>query len=103
MESDSLTVVEQACDLFFPDAFTPNGDGLNDVLFARLNMDIMSLKEFSVFNRWGERVFYTTNQSSGWDGTDKSTPSEQGVYVYLIRYAQSGVDKILKGNVTLIR
>ena len=54
--------------IFVPNAFTPNGDGHNDVLHAR-PVGIRDFKYFAIYNRWGQRIFYTTDPSVGWDGT----------------------------------
>ncbi|HET6255807.1 MAG TPA: gliding motility-associated C-terminal domain-containing protein [Puia sp.] len=59
--------VYSVADIFVPNAFTPNGDGHNDVLHAR-PVGIRDFKFFAVYNRWGQRIFYTTDSSAGWDG-----------------------------------
>src|SRR5690606_9499157 len=68
----TVTVYELVCDepdIFIPNTFTPNGDGNNDLLFVR-GRHITDL-ELMVFDRWGEKVFETRDQSIGWDGTFK--------------------------------
>ena len=87
-----------------PSAFTPNGDGLNDV-FRLCNMMYQRLIEFSVFNRWGQMVFHnTTDPKKGWDGTFNGTPQDIGVYNYLIILSRpDGTNITYKGEVTLIR
>ena len=60
--------VYSVSDIFVPNAFTPNGDGHNDVLHAR-PVGIRDFKFFAIYNRWGQRIFYTTDPSVGWDGT----------------------------------
>ena len=87
-----------------PSAFTPNGDGLNDV-FRLCNMKYQRLIEFSVFNRWGQMVFHnTTDPKKGWDGTFNGTPQDIGVYNYLIILSRpDGTNITYKGEVTLIR
>jgi gliding motility-associated-like protein len=88
-------------EIFVPDAFSPNSDGINDKVFVR-----GSIKEFSfsVFNRWGEVVFRTQNQSQGWDGSYRSKELDAGVFVYYL----SGTDATgnsfnKKGNITLVK
>jgi gliding motility-associated-like protein len=88
-------------EIFVPDAFSPNSDGINDKVFVR-----GSIKEFSfsVFNRWGEIVFRTQNQSQGWDGSYRSKELDAGVFVYYL----SGTDATgnsfnKKGNITLVK
>jgi gliding motility-associated-like protein len=88
-----------------PSAFTPNGDGLNDV-FKPIGMKYRQLVDFRVFNRWGEQVFYSNNAKNGWDGTYKGEPQEMSVYYYTVTVARPGGDGenvVYKGEVTLIR
>jgi gliding motility-associated-like protein len=86
-----------------PSAFTPNGDGLNDV-FKPLGMKYQSLIEFSIYNRWGQRIFTTNNKEEGWDGTFNGVKQDMDVYNYLLIVAMdNGTNKVLKGTVTLIR
>jgi len=106
-KSDSVTifVFESVCGeptIFVPNAFSPNGDGENDELFVRGN-NITDLK-FSVFNRWGEKVFETTDQSRGWDGKYKGELANPAVFVYQLEViCGDGQEYFSKGNVTLIR
>jgi gliding motility-associated-like protein len=100
-----LTVIEVICDdpyIFVPNAFTPNGDGTNDVLYVySLYADELY---FAIYNRWGEKVFETTDMNRGWDGTFKGRESDPGVFDYYLEvrcYNQKVFRK--KGNITLIR
>jgi hypothetical protein len=71
--------------LVVPDAFTPNGDGVNDYFFPRF-INIESL-EFWVLNKWGETVFYTSDlQSPGWDGKIRDEIGTPGNYVYKLKF-----------------
>ncbi|MES2679103.1 MAG: gliding motility-associated C-terminal domain-containing protein [Bacteroidota bacterium] len=91
-------------DVTMPTGFTPNGDGIND-LFQPLGSAIYS-KEFdmSVWNRWGQEVYRSTDPTSGWDGSFKGQPAQTGVYAYVISYKNFyNESKILKGNLTLLR
>lgn len=83
--------------------FTPNGDGLNDVLTPYL-IGMKALKSFSVFNRWGNMVFYSTKYGESWDGKIKGLEAEAGVYVWQLEYYDKS-DTLIKqkGTVTLIR
>jgi gliding motility-associated-like protein len=86
-----------------PNAFTPNGDGKNDV-FRLGNLRYQKLQAFYVFNRWGQEVFNTNDPKAGWDGTFKGQPQEMGVYNYVIQLAiPNGKVEVVKGTVTLIR
>lgn len=85
-----------------PTAFSPNGDGANDVLYVR-GYSIQSL-DFRVFNRWGEQVFETQNQSVGWDGTYKGKPQEMDAYAFTLQVTfYDGTTMHKQGNVTLLR
>lgn len=90
-------------ELFIPSAFTPNNDGLNDVLKV-LPVGIKTFYSFSVYNRFGNRLFYTTDYSIGWDGTFRGEKSITGTYVYLIRALDYyGKEILKKGTVLLLR
>jgi gliding motility-associated-like protein len=89
---------------YIPTAFTPNGDGLND-LFRMRGLKYQRIVDFKVYNRWGEVVYdYRTGDAQGWDGTFKGQPADMGVYNYAIILAKPGhTDIVYKGDVTLIR
>jgi len=89
---------------YIPTAFTPNGDGLND-LFRIRGLKHQRIVDFKIYNRWGQMVYdYRTGDPQGWDGTFNGVPQEMGVYNYAIILAKpANVDKVYKGDVTLIR
>tara|TARA_Y100000593_G_C4322928_1_gene344898 strand:- start:9622 stop:12618 length:2997 start_codon:yes stop_codon:yes gene_type:complete len=88
--------------IYIPNAFTPNGDGKNDVLYLRGEyIEEMDLK---IFDRWGELVFETDKQGIGWDGTFKGELVEPAVFVYHLKVKCSGGEEFFKkGNITVIR
>ena len=89
--------------LTMPSAFTPNGDGLNDLLqyIVRGNF---TLGSFSIYNRWGEKVWTTNDPSIGWDGMNHGHDCEIGTYVYFVEGLDAAGSPIsIKGNVTLLR
>ena len=91
------------CDVFVPSAFTPNGDGLNDLFKAKINC---VSKEFhcKIFNRWGQTIFESSDINYGWNGTYSGILMPPGSYVYYIAYkTSSGILKTAKGIVTLIK
>lgn len=90
--------------LRMPNAFTPNGDGKNDI-FRIPPSTPQQIKHFSVFDRWGTRVFITTDGSQGWNGTYNSMPQPAGTYVWQIEYKDllTGKTVLAKGTVVLIR
>jgi len=102
--TDSVKIgVDYGDAVFIPSAFTPNGDGKNDV-FRVGSISFQKLNEFRVFNRWGQEIFSTTNAAKGWDGSFQGVPQDPGVYQYIIRLAYpDGKIETYKGNVTLIR
>lgn len=86
-----------------PNAFTPNGDGLNDCFGIQYWGSVMKL-EFSIYNRWGERVFYTTDPTVCWNGTYKGVYQDAGVFVYMIRASTVCSEEVFrKGTFVLIR
>lgn len=89
-------------DVFVPNTFTPNNDGQNDIFIVR-GLKIQEMY-FAVYNRWGERVFETTDKTQGWDGVYKGKPADIGVFGwYLTVKCFNGEETFRKGNVTLIR
>lgn len=96
-------IVDKRDDLFVPSAFSPNGDGKND-LFRVTNLSFQRIMEFRVFNRWGQEVYSTNDSRAGWDGTWGGVPQDMGTYTYLIRVAYpDGFVETYKGETTLIR
>jgi gliding motility-associated-like protein len=91
--------------LLLPTGFSPNGDGVNDIFrIMQPTLNLKTLLEFSVYNRWGEKVFSTADVSEGWNGTFKGVAQEMSVYVwYLIGKTYDGETVYKKGNVTLVR
>lgn len=85
-----------------PTGFSPNDDGNNDVLNVYGIADASSY-ELEVYNRWGERIFFSTNKSEGWDGKFNGTPVPAGVYAYRYNIVLNGKTYAAKGNVTLVR
>ena len=86
-----------------PDAFTPNNDGINDIIYVN-GLGIKEMKEFKIFNRWGELVFETTDITQGWDGTYKGQPQPVETYTYFV-LVETWADEILpgKGHIQLMR
>lgn len=101
----TITVQTLPCarpNIFLPNAFTPNGDGKNDILYLRgVIVESMSL---IIYNRWGEKVFESKNQSIGWDGTFKGKLLDPDVYAYYLTVNCIGGEVFTEqGNVTLLR
>jgi len=85
-----------------PQAFSPNGDNNNDILFVK-GYGITSM-DFKIYNRYGEMVFHTTDQNIGWDGKFKNRDENPGVFVWVLTYTTiENSGNIKTGNTTLIR
>ncbi len=100
-----IIVLEVFCNdsyIYVPNAFTPNSDGKNDILYVRSKM--LSDLNFLVYDRWGEKVFETKDVNNGWDGKYKGKMCDPGVFVYYLdATCHNKMQYIKKGNVTLIR
>ncbi len=105
--TDSVTiyVMDVICDesnIFIPNAFSPNNDNMNDILFVRGR--VIDELYLTIYNRWGEMVFETRNIAEGWNGFYKSKISEPGVYVYYLEVICLDKQEFFKkGNITLLR
>lgn len=89
--------------VFIPNSFTPNNDGLNDIFKATSTKPLQAFR-LAVFNRYGQKLFETSNPSEGWDGSFKNSPQSAGGYVYQCSYRfASGYQKNENGYFLLIR
>jgi gliding motility-associated-like protein len=89
--------------VFVPTAFTPNGDGKNDV-FRPIAAGIDNFEYFRVYNRWGQLVFSTTNTETGWDGNIGGKPQGSNTFVWIVKGVDyTGKVVFAKGTVVLIR
>lgn len=94
---------ELYCTMLFPNAFSPNGDGLNDVYKPASNGAISNYV-LNIFNRWGQRVFYSNNLESGWDGSYKNQPAQTDVYFYHCVYFCPVKGMVtVRGDISLVR
>ncbi len=97
----------KSAEVFIPNAFTPDGDGLNDVLMVRGRG--VTVKSFRIFNRWGELVFerenfYPNEAKFGWDGKVRGVPATPDVFVYTAEvYCDNNVLITYKGNTTILK
>lgn len=84
-------------------AFTPNNDGLNDCYGIKY-WGVVTEVEFSIYNRWGERIFFSRNPNACWDGTYKGVTQDPGVFVYMIKAKTTCEPSVFrKGTFALIR
>ena len=103
VDSIQLTLDDCNCYVYLPNAFTPNGDGLNDV-FMPVTHCRFSTYLLKIFNRWGEIVFYTDDPKEGWNGSFNGLISPSDVYVIQINYkGERGIKKSLMDKVVLVR
>lgn len=89
--------------VYLPKAFTPNNDGLNDTYGISNPYAISDLISFEIFDRWGGRVFFTTNPMDKWDGTSKGQALNPGVLLYKVRYRCRGEELIDAGSLTILK
>jgi gliding motility-associated-like protein len=102
---DSIMISPKDClsGLFVPNAFTPDGDGRNDI-FKPVVMGPIVKFEFTIFNRWGQRVFQSTNWQTGWNGSLTGKLQGNGTYIWTCTYQfENEPVKFIKGYVTLVR
>ncbi len=99
---DSAVIyVEIEPTVFIPTMFSPNGDGINDVLYVRGFLNSMV---FRIFDRWGNKVFETTEQALGWDGTFNGKPLNTGLYAYYFEGQLINGEKVTRtGYILLVK
>ena len=102
---DSIVIKDSTCPeyLYLPTAFTPNADGKND-LFRPKFAGVAVHYAFSIYNRWGQRIFQSTDPSQGWDGSLSGKTQAPGTYVWICSYQlYKKEEHVEKGTVMLIR
>jgi gliding motility-associated-like protein len=105
--SDEVVVHVTECDscLILPSVFTPNGDGKNDLWAPIERCSVMNYR-LTIFNRWGQKLFYSTDLSAKWNGVQDNREVEIGTYYYLVTYSPLGRSAEalrLAGSVTVVR
>ena len=106
-KEDSVTVYAEyvQCEppnIFVPNVFTPNSDGKNDLI--RVSGEYIQSIDFAIYDRWGEKVFHTTDLAESWDGNFRNSPCQAGVYYYRLEVNCYGGKVYLSGgDITLIR
>ncbi len=101
--------VENEVKLFIPNIFSPNNDGINDKLTLFKNRIPITLNQYAIFDRYGNKVYYNSSNhfnenSEGWDGTMNGKPVESGVYILIIDYIDFlGNRQIFKKDITVMR
>ncbi len=102
--TDTVQLIKGICDVWLPNAFTPNGDGRNDI-YRVAGADNSKSFQMEIFNRWGNRVFVSDSNEKGWNGLQNGREAPAGSYICMIKFihAETGESKILKGTFILIR
>ena len=100
---DSIIINECVCNVYIPTAFTPNNDGKNDLLKVIPTCPITG--ELSIYNRWGQLIFYTKDLQKGWNGTFNNVLQSSGLFVYHVKYSYTFEPGTFykKGSFLLIR
>jgi len=88
--------------LYMPTAFTPNSDAKNDIYRIPPNVSLQ-LKNFSIYDRWGKKIFSTANINEGWGGTLNNVIQNTGTYIYIITGNDNNGPVFLKGTFLLVR
>ena len=105
-DTAQMNMVFEACPcmLLLPNAFTPNGDGINDN-FRPLHACDMQDYSMTIFNRYGEKIYFSKDPLEGWDGKIKGSLLNMGGYVWIVAYTQISTKKIIQkqGTVLLLR
>ena len=108
--TDNITVyIDKRRSVFIPNSFSPNGDNINDVFTPFADQTVDKINEFSVFNRWGEKVYSLQNykldgENIGWHGDFKGIYASVGVYTFFVNVLyKDGKTETIQGEVTLFR
>ncbi len=100
---DTIKLSKAVCNLYIPSAFSPNGDGTNDLFKVQFPATIADF-EIGIYNRWGQLIYNSINRMESWNGYYRGVQQPEGVYVWIVRYKDvQGNKEELKGTVTLIK
>ncbi|WP_170971081.1 T9SS type B sorting domain-containing protein [Ilyomonas limi] len=100
--ADTIKITNDCGDVYFPSAFTPNGDGLNDVFGPAGNITLLKKYTLRIYNRLGALIFTSKAPAQKWSGMYKNATTT-GTYIYVASYEYNGVQKISKGMLVLLR
>ncbi|MBX2932222.1 MAG: gliding motility-associated C-terminal domain-containing protein [Chitinophagaceae bacterium] len=103
-KSDTIKITVDCSDVFFPTAFTPNNDGLNDTFGPIGNIAAITNFSMNVYGRWGQLIFSTNNPFIKWNGKQNGIDTEMGMYVWIATYSINNNPAVTKkGTVLIIR
>lgn len=97
-----VNIKDGVCNMYFPNAFTPDNNRKNDV-FKIISDLVFEEYRLSIFNRWGQKIFETTDATRGWDGTFADKQQPEGAFVWMCWYRRGAFRGLLKGTVVLLR
>lgn len=100
--ADEILITDKSCQAYFPNVFTPNGDHKND-FFKILNPGGITEYHLLIFNRWGEKVFETTELNKGWDGNYKRSAADEATYVWIADFKKNNIPVKVSGSLMLLR
>jgi gliding motility-associated-like protein len=109
VQDEIIVMVNQAINAFAPNVFSPNDDGVNDVFLVMTGDDVINIKTFMIFDRWGNRIYESgpfppNDFNYGWDGRVDGEPMDVGVYVFFAELElDDGRTHLMEGDVTLVR
>jgi gliding motility-associated-like protein len=104
-----IVYVNKNVNVYTPNTFSPNGDGINDIFTIFVGVGVVKVRELYIFDRWGDNVFYMENfppndPGFGWDGTFRGKPMDPAVFAfYTILELIDGSTYLLEGDITLVR
>jgi gliding motility-associated-like protein len=104
-DTSKLSIYIEPFTVYIPNAFTPDGNAYNNLFRAITYLDVKEW-EFTIYNRWGEVIFYSTDVNEGWDGFYKNKLAQDGLYNYQLRYVsceKSNFTHELRGHFSLIK
>ncbi len=106
---DSLVhLILEEFKVYYPNIFSPDGDGYNDIFEIEIGKEVQSISSFSIFNRWGNRIYNLSdvtysNNSLQWDGKTSNGAVTPGVYVFTAKLIfNDGIERVLQGSITLV-
>ncbi|HLZ85815.1 MAG TPA: gliding motility-associated C-terminal domain-containing protein, partial [Puia sp.] len=108
IDSVLIKTICNSDNIFMPNTFSPNGDGVNDVFYPR-GKSLYNVQSLTVFNRWGQMVFQRSDfpantQSMGWDGNFNGHPAPADAYVYIVEVICENAQVVaIHGTITLVR
>jgi gliding motility-associated-like protein len=100
----NVSLSQTQSDVYLPNAFSPNGDNINDIFLPKFNCDAVTFYNLQIFDRWGNLMFESSNKEMGWNGKHENEYLNPGVYPYVLQFELHGSGrKVKSGDVTIIR